>query len=473
MIEHSKLPKPQPKYQKYAEYKDSGVEWLGEIPKDWEVLKLKYVAENSVSKIQPSLIRYVGLENISSKDGKYIETEDILPEGVSNAFQAGDVLFGKLRPYLAKSWLAEFSGVCSSEFLILRGSKISPKFLQYFTLTEDFIDQVNSSTYGSKMPRASWDFISLLPVPISSFELTKKIANFLDHETAKIDSLIEKQQQLIQLLKEKRQAVISHAVTKGLDPSVKMKDSGVEWLGEVPEHWSVCRLKHVAVIQSGIAKGKDVTGKNTISAPMLRVANVQDGYFNLNEIHNIDIEKDQLERYLLKSGDVLMNEGGDNDKLGRGAVWRSEIPNCIHQNHVFAIRTNGIEPEWLDILTRASYAKFHFYRQSKQSTNLASISSTNIKETTILVPSQTERTNILKFLNDQFIRFDNLNNKCNLQVILLQERRTALISAAVTGKIDVRNWQNPHTGLGTQLNKAFKTAGLVNAGFTLPERPIE
>jgi type I restriction enzyme S subunit len=152
------------------------------------------------------------------------------------------------------------------------------------------------------------------------------------------------------------------------------------------------------------------------------------------------IEPHELDRYRLQNGDVLMNEGGDNDKLGRGAVWRDEVVPCIHQNHVFAIRPESIEPEWLDALTRADYAKFHFYLVAKQSTNLASISSTNVKETPLLIPPGAERAAILSHLTTQFKRFDLLEDKASLQVKLLQERRTSLISAAVTGKIDVRSW---------------------------------
>ncbi|MCK5871118.1 MAG: hypothetical protein KAG45_10910, partial [Methyloprofundus sp.] len=135
----------------------------------------------------------------------------------------------------------------------------------------------------------------------------------------------------------------------------------------------------------------------------------------------------------------LMNEGGDNDKLGRGAVWQCEIEPCIHQNHVFAIRPYSIEPEWLDLLTRASYAKFHFFRVAKQSTNLASISSTNIKETPLVIPPENERQEIMDYVRCKVNALDKAEEKCSAQIMLLQERRTALISAAVTGKIDVRH----------------------------------
>jgi len=231
------------KYRAYAEYKDSGVEWLGEIPSHWDAVRLKYVASLEGDKvIATSEYRYVGMENIESGNGKFLVKDDISPEGLSISFSKGDVLFGKLRPYLAKSWLADFSGICSSEFLILRCVKVCPKFLNYYTLNGAFINQVDSSTYGAKMPRASWDFISLMDIPVPRSE-SEKIANFLEHETAQIDTLIEKQQQLIKLLKEKRQVVISHAVTKGLNPNAPMRDSGFEWLSEVPKHWEIKRLK--------------------------------------------------------------------------------------------------------------------------------------------------------------------------------------------------------------------------------------
>ncbi|WP_432744925.1 restriction endonuclease subunit S [Methylobacter sp. G7] len=239
------------KYQAYAEYKDSGVEWLGIVPSHWESVRLKYVAILKSGKIETgSGYRYVGMENIESGNGKYLVKDDISPEGLSTSFSKGDVLFGKLRPYLAKSWSADFSGICSSEFLVLKSVKVCPRFLNYYTLTDEFIRQVDSSTYGSKMPRASWDFISLMDTPVPQIE-SEKIANFLDHETAKIDSLIEKQQQLIKLLKEKRQAVISHAVTKGLNPNAPMRDSGVEWLGDVPEHWTLPKIKWFFKTESG------------------------------------------------------------------------------------------------------------------------------------------------------------------------------------------------------------------------------
>lgn len=227
-------------------------------------------------------------------------------------------------------------------------------------------------------------------------------------------------------------ATSQQGLVEKYQPYPEYKDSGVEWLGDIPIHWIVRRLKHTASIQSGIPKGKNLTDKTTISVPMLRVANVQDGYLNLDDIHQIDIEPHELERYSLRKGDVLMNEGGDNDKLGRGAVWQGEIEPCIHQNHVFVIRTENIEPEWLQQLMQSSYAKFYFYSVAKQSTNLASISSSNIKETPLFIPPKPERIKVLSFLNYETARIDRLISQQQRLIELLKEKRQAVISHAVT-----------------------------------------
>ncbi|MBW2186313.1 MAG: restriction endonuclease subunit S [Deltaproteobacteria bacterium] len=224
------------KSRAYLEYKDSGVEWVGSIPVEWKTSRFKYrvalVTDKATTKTNP-----VGLENINGWTGEFVSSDTEF-QGDGVAFQSGDILFGKLRPYLAKVFFANDEGEAVGDFHVFRPNNFEGCFLQYLMLTEEYISIVDGATYGAKMPRASWDFMSNMRIPCPSKCEQIKIANFLDHETAKIDTLIAKQQQLIQLLKEKRQAVISHAVTKGLNPAAPMKDSGVEWLGEMPEHMS-------------------------------------------------------------------------------------------------------------------------------------------------------------------------------------------------------------------------------------------
>lgn len=441
------------KYKAYPEYKYSEIEWLGKIPSGWLLKKAKYIFQ----RVQRPLRDIDGVVT-AFRDGQVTLRTNRRTDGFTNSVKEigyqgvrrNDLVIHAMDGFAGAIGVSDSDGKCSpvcSVCIPWQNQPLNMRFYGYLVRQLAVTDFILSLAKGIRERSTEFRFseFSGLMLPIPPIYEQDQIAKFLDHETAKIDNLIEKQQQLIELLKEKRQAVISHAVTKGLNPDVPMKDSGVEWLGEVPEHWIVRRLKHTANLQSGIPKGKDLTGKNSISVPMLRVANVQDGYLDLEDVHTIDIEPSQLERYLLRDGDVLMNEGGDNDQLGRGAVWSASIDNCIHQNHVFAIRPQNIESDWLDMLTRAAYAKFHFYRVAKQSTNLASISSTNIKETPLLIPPVEERVEILKFIKLQLGILKKSEELSVNQVALLQERRTALISAAVTGKIDVRDWVAPDT----------------------------
>ena len=212
----------------------------------------------------------------------------------------------------------------------------------------------------------------------------------------------------------------------------RYKDSGVEWLGAVPAHWTVTRLKFIAHVQTGVAKGKDNTGQQTIVVPYLRVANVQDGYLDLEDVATIEIPADDLPRYRLRAGDVLMNEGGDFDKLGRGHVWDGSIDPCIHQNHVFAVRPFGVSPQWLNLVTGSAYAQFYFMSRSKQSTNLASISSTNVMELPVVLPPTKEQAAITGFIAHEVARIDTLIAEQQRLIDLLTEKRQAVIAHAVT-----------------------------------------
>lgn len=214
------------------------------------------------------------------------------------------------------------------------------------------------------------------------------------------------------------------------------KDSGVEWLGRVPEHWQIKRLKHIANVQTGVAKGKDNEGKDTIEVPYLRVANVQDGYLSLDDVATIAIPREDLTRYSLRPGDVLMNEGGDFDKLGRGSVWLGEIDPCIHQNHVFAVRPTKVSSAWLNAFTGSLAAQFYFKGRAKQSTNLASISSSNVMELPVAIPPAAEVKLLLAHLNRETARIDALIEKKTRFIELLREKRYARITHAVTKGLD-------------------------------------
>ena len=428
------------RYKAYQAYRDSGVEWLGKIPCDWDCVRLKFASELSGVKVAPSNAeRYVGLENVQSNSGKFISTEEITPEGMSNAFSCGDVLFGKLRPYLAKSWLADFSGICSSEFLVLTSRKVDAKFLHYFTLTEEFIEQVDSSTYGSKMPRASWDFIGLLDIPVPPHE-SKKIAEFLDHETAKIDALIEKQQRLIELLKEKRQAVISHAVTKGLNPNAPMKDSGVEWLGEVPAHWDLQPLKYLCTFSGGGTPSKDNLSYWTDgNIPWVSPKDMKSFW--------IDDSQDKITQAAVQGSSTNFVDAGALLIVVRSGILQRTIPIAINTVPV----TLNQDMKALSFVSKMNVeyaANFVLgnippllLEWSKEGATVESIEHEYLSSSIFPVPPYDEQLEINATIRNRMDSFDALEQQASTGISLLQERRTALISAAVTGKIDVRDWQ--------------------------------
>lgn len=417
---------------RYGEYRDSRVAWLGEVPASWQVAPFKRLVEFQ-----------------SGADHKAIEVEDGYPVyGSGGIFAyASDYLYDGESVLLGRKGTVDRPLHVAGKFWTvdtMYWTRISQnacgKFCYYAATAIPFAYYSTNTALPSMTQSALGAHLMAFPEKAEQ----EAIAAFLDREIAKIDALIAEQEKLIALLAEKRQATISHAVTKGLDPNAPMKDSGIPWLGDVPVHWQMTRLKFVASVQTGIAKGKDTAGKETISVPYLRVANVQDGFLSLGEIAAIDIEPEQLDRYRLVSGDVLMNEGGDFDKLGRGAVWNGQIADCIHQNHVFAVRPHRIGSSWLNYLTSSQYAQFYFMGRSKQSTNLASISSSNIMELPVLLPSEEEQVEIVQFIDSELVRLDVLGSEAARAVDLLKERRSALITATVTGQIDVRGAVESH-----------------------------
>ncbi len=431
-------------FPKYESYVDSGLEWLGSVPSHWTVKRLGHFFEERREKVSDKDFAplSVTMKGIVPRLETAAKTQD--GENRKKVLE-GDFVINSRSDRKGSSGVAPQDGSVSLICIVARPKGIEPYFAHHLLRSVPF--QEEFYRYGKGIVADLWSTgyseMKNIVIPVPPSPEQQEIAAFLDHETAKIDALIAEQQRLIELLKEKRQAVISHAVTKGLNLNAPMKDSGVDWLGEVPAHWEVSRLRWYATIQGGLAKGKFYASeKETVELPYLRVANVQNGHFNLDTVHTVDIAKKEVDRYLLKQGDVLMNEGGDNDKLGRGAVWNTEIDPCLHQNHVFAIRPErGLSSDWLAVFTQSESARAYFYLHSKQSTNLASISSSNVMSCWIPIPPEDEQDQIMEVLKESSTKLEEMVLASQEGIRLLGERRSALISAAVTGKIDVRGWR--------------------------------
>ncbi len=423
--------------KRYEEYKDSGVPWIGEIPKDWEVKKLKYSVTLCAEKESYSSKKYIGLENVTSFSGKYVETVTQEIEGLSTSFVVGDVLFGKLRPYLAKCLRPEFSGICSSEFLVLRNYKGNNRYLHYLLLSSKVIETINASTYGAKMPRANWSFIGQMQMPHPMATTQHLIADYLDRKTAAIDSLIEDKQKLIELLKEKRQTVISEAVTKGLDKNAKMKDSGVEWIGEIPEDWKRTKLKNLLSIP--ITDGPHETpeildeGIPFISAEAIKNLQID---FNLKRgFISIDNHLKFCKKCKPEYGDIFMIKSGATtgnvamvETYNEFSIWsplaliRSN-PNIINNKYLFYCLQS--RPFKLQVELFWSFG-------TQQNIGMGVLGNLYLS-----YPEIDAQIEIVSYLNTKTSEIDNLVDDIAEQIEKLKSYRQAIISEAVTGKVAI------------------------------------
>ncbi len=233
--------------------KPSGIDWIGDIPDEWDITKVRFVTKlRSEQGFYNSDDKYIGLENISSYTGEYISTESEYDAGIYDLYKTGDLLFSKLRPYLAKALIADDCGFCTGELAVIKEYNGDIRYLFYYMLSDGFLKMVDASTYGAKMPRASWDYIKNLQIPVIGKAEQQAIADFLDKECGQIDSIAADLEKQIALLQQYKKSLITETVTKGLDKSVPMKDSGVEWIGKIPEHWQKTRIKFEAsIIGSG------------------------------------------------------------------------------------------------------------------------------------------------------------------------------------------------------------------------------
>lgn len=266
--------------QKMRKMKDSGIEWIGEIPEGWEVTKLKYLSTFPIEKNARTDSPYIGLENIESWTGQYVSSDSQCDKSQALAFFENNILFGKLRPYLAKVFCASNDGCCSSEFCILNfSSSVNIRYFWNLLISPTFIDHVTKSTYGTKMPRANTDFIKNICVPVPPRIEQDRIALYLDATSAKIDSLISETRSSIEEYKKLKQAVITQAVTKGVRGEREMKDSGVEWAGLVPHHWGVAKIGSIGQTSSGATplRSKEASFFDDATIRWVRTLDLNDG----------------------------------------------------------------------------------------------------------------------------------------------------------------------------------------------------
>ena len=455
------------KYVAYSEYKDSGVEWLGEIPSAWNVCRVKNIAELNPSKSelknQPDdyLVSFLPMETIGEQGEldctRVKKLSDVI--GGYTYLADGDAFVAKITPCfengkgaVAKD-LVNGVGFATTEVIPLRPfQKGDSQFIYYLLHCDPFMALAEGSMYGAGgQKRVADSFVAEYHLALPELSERSAIANFLDHETAKIDTLIEEQKTLIRLLQEKRQAVISHAVTKGL-PSitgadVPMKDSGVEWLGEVPEHWEVSPLKYLVRHKSGIQMGpfggmlKDLEYTDT-GFKLYGQENTISGDFSKGRRWLAQERYNELSNYNLAKGDIVLTRKGS---LGNARLIENLQTPGIIDSDTIRVRVNPVKlkGEFLSLLMHEAHYIAEQIQRTRRGSVLPGLNSETIANLKILAPSLKEQDELVAEIKRLIEFYDHSLDECFSKCDLLQERRTALISAAVTGKIDVRDWAAP------------------------------
>ena len=432
----------------YAEYKESGLPWLGRVPAHWNIKRAKSILQRID---QRSSTGKEELLTVSSVRG-------VLPRKTAavTMFKAesylgyklcwpGDLVINSLWAWAGGLGVSNYHGIISSAYGVFRtrtDAGMLPRFLHEVVRSSSFNWEFKVRSKGVWISRLQLTDVSFLDAPmhIPPHDEQVAIVRFLDWTNARLERTIRAKRKVIALLGEQKQAIIHRAVTRGLDPSIALKPSGIPWLGDIPQHWEVSPLKSVCAVQSGITLGKDYAGQVIRKYPYLRVANVQAGHVNLADVKVIEVTKAEAIRCMLQKGDVLMTEGGDPDKLGRGCVWDSQITPCVHQNHVFAVRPNQsrLEPHFLSALMGTSYARAYFESTAKQTTNLASTNKTKIGMFKVLIPPVDEQKSVLWALATEIRPVDTAITRLEREIELFREYRTRLVADVVTGKLDVR-----------------------------------
>ncbi len=411
--------------------------WVAEVPDEWGGDWLKWrvsLITERPTEDEQQLLPYISNEDITSWTGKLL-IDTPKPSGSGGRkFQRNDVLFNKLRPYLAKVYHATFDGVSSGELLCLRPSEsVYPKYLFYVLASKGFVDTVDAEAFGAKMPRADWEIVGHQPLPLPSLNIQQQIARFLDEKTAQVDGLVEKKRELLDRLSEKRQALITRAVTKGLSPNVKMKPSGVEWLGDVPEYWEVMPVKRIAKLESGHTPDRkidaywedcEIPWVSLNDTDLLRAGDyISDTTYKINELGLANSSARMLpEKAVVFTRDATIGESAITTR-----------PMAVSQ-HIIAwlCDEERITPEYL--LFSIYGMRGELLRLTNGST-IGTIGLADVKSLCVAVPSIPEQEAIVTNVFDQMNYIANIVEKVEKSILILSEYRNNLITSAVTAQI--------------------------------------
>ena len=424
---------------RYDKYKDSGIAWIGEIPEHWEVKRVKNICSqtNIKENSKGNPLPYIGLENIESGSGKYVDTTSEV-DGIANRFCKNNVLFGKLRPYLSKVYLAKSDGICSTEFIVYDTKENDCRFIHKLLLSQAFIEVVNSSTYGAKMPRANSDFINNIYVQIPPLSEQQSIATYLDQKCSEIDELITLQEEMITKLQSYKQSVITEAVTKGLDKNVPLKDSGIEWIGEIPEHWEVKRMKSIYNFGKGlnitkadlVDKGISVISYGQIHSKLNTGTCIKDSL--IKYVPEIFLENNNAS--LVKKGDIIFADTSE-DLEGCGNCIYIDRDMLLYAGYhtIIAKNISTYVNRFFSYLFQTDCWRSQI-RKMVNGVKLFSIPQKLLSSTDIITPSLSEQQSIADYLDQKCSEIDELISIKQQKIEKLKDYKKSLIFECVTGK---------------------------------------
>ncbi len=446
------------RYPRYPAYKDSGVEWLGEVPAHWEVRRLQYVADvNPVDAYTSRLpldteVSFVPMEAVGEYGGLRLDNTTTVGDTKAGYthFRDNDVLVAKITPCFENGKGALARGLVNgqafgtTELHVLRpGASFYAGFLFYLSISRPFRLIGEAAMYGAGgQKRISDDFVRNFRSAFPNVSEQRQIATFLDRETARIDALIEKKRKLIELLQEQRAAIITRAVTRGLDPHAPMKNSGVEWLGEIPAHWSALRLKQLL---TQIEQGWSPDCENRIAAPeewgVMKAGCVNGGRFNQMEHKTLPAEVYPPKSLEIRPGDLLMSRAsGSRELVGSVAVvreCRSQLLLCDKLFRLYPDDQN--DARYLVYALSGKSARAQIEVALSGGSGMANnIAQSVVKDLLLGVPHREEQVRIANFLDHETTRFDSVAKVVYRAMDQLLDLRSSLITAAVTGAIDVR-----------------------------------
>lgn len=425
------------------EMKDSGVAWVGAMPEDWTVKRGKFTLKllNRPVKDTDDVITCfrdgeVTLRTNRRTDGFTFSVKEIGYQGI----ETGDLVIHGMDGFAGSIGISDSRGK-SSPVLVVCDTDENKRYIMYYLRSMAYNDVFTALSTGIRVRSCDlrWNKLAELPYILPSFIEQAKIVSAIESSTSKVDVLIANVQAQIEKLKAYKQSLITEVVTKGLDPNAPMKDSGVEWIGKIPAHWGTAKLQYCAELRSGITLGKKYPKDiKLVERPYLRVANVQSGGVTLENIKTVQVTEEEDAQYRLTAGEVLMTEGGDRDKLGRGCVWNGQIEPCLHQNHIFALRTSkNLDPQFLSYVTASKIGRVYFDITAIKTTNLACTNSSKVLAFKLPLPPITEQQRITVHLNNKCSQIEQLISLKESKIEKLQQYKRSLIYEYVTGKKEV------------------------------------